>query len=162
VIYSEAIPIGKRLRDVHQHTDGRIVLFTDRNELIFLSPTERPREEMFVANYIASAHLTARMRDRLSEAVETCGQCHSFASGDNANAPSLARIYGRDIASTSFAGYSPALQGKSGRWTRERLRAFLTDPQSFAPGAAMPNPGIRDPKVIDELISLLEARRESF
>ena len=37
VQYIERIGIEQRLRQVHQHTDGRLVLWTDNQELVFLS-----------------------------------------------------------------------------------------------------------------------------
>jgi hypothetical protein len=37
VVYSEAIWIGERLRDIGSLSDGTLVLFTDSTKLIFLS-----------------------------------------------------------------------------------------------------------------------------
>ena len=42
VVYDEPIRIGAQVRYVHQHTDGRIVLWTDNQELIFLEAHDLP------------------------------------------------------------------------------------------------------------------------
>lgn len=160
VVYVEPIPIGARLRDVHQHTDGRLVVLTEDDRVIFLSPAEAQAEQVFVTNYIQE--LPGGMRDRMTQAVATCAQCHSFVANDHASAPSLARVYGSDIASTSFGNYSSGLEQRSGRWTREALLAFIDDPQAFAPGTTMPDPAIDDPRTREELVNMLDEMRRSF
>jgi cytochrome c len=84
-------------------------------------------------------------------------ECHSFDRGDHAKAPSLGNVFDNPVGATSYSGYSQALKGRSGRWSRTELRAFLSNPAAYAPGTAMPDSGIKDPFVIDELIDLLEA-----
>lgn len=161
-VYAEQIPVGTRIRAVHQHTDGRIVLWTDKQQLIFITPSQRQAEGDFIADYIDAAKLSGAMKNKLALAIDTCGTCHSFVAGDDAKAPSLARIYGADIASTGYAGYSRALKAKRGRWDRDALEAFIADPDGFAPGAAMPNPGVDDPQVRAEVVSLLQEMEHSF
>jgi hypothetical protein len=39
ILFAEPIEIGERIRYVHQHTDGRIVLWTDDGELVFVGLT---------------------------------------------------------------------------------------------------------------------------
>ena len=46
------------------------------------------------------------------------------------------------------------LKEAGGLWTEDRLHAFLTSPQEFAPGAIMPNPGL-DPHSVDALVKVL-------
>lgn len=160
VVYSERIEVGARIRDVHQHSDGRIVLLTEDDRVIFLSPSDRQAEQVFVSNYIEE--LPGGMRDRMTQAVASCAQCHSFVANDHASAPSLARVFGADIASTGFANYSSALEQRSGRWTRENLLAFMDDPQAFAPGTTMPDPGVDDARTREELVNMLDEMRRSF
>jgi hypothetical protein len=52
VLFAERIPIGERIRYVHQHNDGRLVLWTDSRKLIFLSIAERRFVTDFVARYM--------------------------------------------------------------------------------------------------------------
>ena len=160
VTYVEPISIGTRIRAIHQHTDGRIVLMTDDYRLVFISPAEEQGEEIFVGRYIEN--LPGSLRTRVSQAIDTCRQCHSFVEGDDQNAPSLARVFGSNIGSSSFSGYSSALRNRGGRWSREALQAFIADPQGFAPGTNMPNPEINDRQVREEVVSLLKAMKESF
>ena len=39
VMFAEPVPIRSIIRAVHQHTDGRIVLWTDSEEVMFISRT---------------------------------------------------------------------------------------------------------------------------
>jgi cytochrome c2 len=156
VIYSERIEIGARIRYVHLHTNGQIVLWTDNQELIFLTAMDRSSEAEHFGQYLERADLSASMKRKLQTAMDRCTECHSLATNDHALTPSLNRIFGDPIASTPFAGYSPALDNKSGRWTRQSLVKYIANPQAFAPGTTMPTPQIDDPKVINEVINYLE------
>ncbi len=160
VVYVEPIRVGARLRDVHQHTDGRIVLLTEDDRVIFLTPAERQAEQIFVSDYVRER--PAAVRERLTHAIATCTQCHSFAAGEHASAPSLARVYDANIAAAPFAFYSDGLRNRSGRWSHNALMAFLDNPQAFAPGTTMPDPGIDDEVTRQELVNMLEEMRRSF
>ena len=63
-----------------------------------------------------------------------CRGCHAVSI-----APTLRGVLNRPIASNSaFAGYSAALKAKSAdTWTEANLDAFLSAPQTFAPGTLM-------------------------
>lgn len=84
-------------------------------------------------------------------AAAGCAACHDGSSA----APPLADLYGRDIASVRGFSYSAALSDKHGTWDGAALRAFLSDPQSFAPGSTMPAPDLSEAQ-IDELIKSLD------
>jgi cytochrome c2 len=155
VMFSEQIEIGERIRYVHQHNDGRLVLWTDNRQLIFL--TGQPYTDNFVEDYLAESIGDVEFRERIKTTIDACRQCHSVDPGDNAMAPSLAMVFNSKISSTGYANYSAALKNKPGIWTRENLRAFLTEPQSFAPGTTMPNPGINNEAVREEIINFLHA-----
>ena len=159
VMFSEQIEIGERIRYVHQHTDGRLILWTDSKELIFL--TGQPYQNNLVEDYLADSISDTTLRKKVHTTINSCRQCHSIDPGDNSMAPSLARIFNAKIGSTDFEKYSTSLSNKEGIWTREKLRAFLTDPQSFAPGTTMPNPGINDKKVREEIIDFLHGVRST-
>jgi cytochrome c2 len=161
VVYSERIPLGVRIRDLHQHTDGRIVVWTDELRLIFISPQPRIDHTARLNTHIDYWDFTERRAERLP-AVANCAQCHSFKVGDHAKSPSLARIYGSPIGATSYPAYSGALKAKGGTWTREALIAYLTDPQGFAPGTSMSAQPFPDRQTLDDLLGYLEGIEQDF
>jgi aldose sugar dehydrogenase len=127
VVYSEPIEIGERIRDIVEGRDGRLVLWTDTSSIISLTPAEGTGGAVLFAT--------------------VCGGCHKAIDGvTHAYGPDLAGIVGRPVASASgFQGYSPALKALHGKWTKERLDAFLKSPQGVAPGTAMTFQGVSDP-----------------
>lgn len=157
VLFAERIHIGKRIRYVHQHGDGRIVLWTDNNEIVFLTADEQGFGKEFVDRYFESREYADTEKERIESALDACMECHSLESGDHENAPSLAQIFEAPIAATSYVGYSDALKRRGGEWSRAELRAFLIDPAAYAPGTVMPAPNINDPFVIEAVIDFLEA-----
>ena len=46
---------------------------------------------------------------------------------------------------------------RGGRWTREALTHFITDPNGFAEGTSMPDSGVGDPEVMAGVSEFLEA-----
>lgn len=160
-IYSERIEIGSRVRYVHQHTDGRIVLWTDNSEMIFLSPLLRVDEGQRFQEWLANADLPRSVKSNLDTAMGRCVECHSFQIGDDEKAPGIAKIFNDPIAETGFAGYSDGLKSKNGKWDRENLTAFLDNPSAFA-DSYMPPSGIEDPRVTQGLIDYLEHLDNQF
>ena len=154
-LFTEKIEIGERIRYVHQHTDGRIVLWTDNWRLIFL--TGQPFTDNYINDYLVEEISNETLRKKINTTINSCRQCHSIDPGDHINSPSLAQIYNSRIASTDFPNYSKALKSKSGSWTPENIKSFLRDPEQFAPGTVMPDPGINDEATLDEIVKLLEA-----
>lgn len=159
-IYSERVEIGTRLRDVHQHTDGRLVIWTDNAELIFLTAKDLPDRALTVERFARMEDLGTRQASRLETEISGCAQCHSLLADEHTNAPSLARIFGDEIASTPFEGYSDALASKNGTWTAETMTEYLVDPQGFAPGTQMP--GVEDPEMADLVVEYLEELDNAF
>src|SRR5690606_33188985 len=136
-VYSETIPIGARIRSIHQHTNGQIVLWTDSHDLICLRAEDLSSNEDVLAVYLETARPVDSLAVKLEAAVARCAECHSFDVGDSARAPSLARIFDDPIGSTGYARYSDGLKSKTGHWNRANLAKFLADPQYFAPGTTM-------------------------
>lgn len=154
-VYSESIEIGSRVRAIHQHTNGQIVLWTDNRELIWLT-AERPASALdSLQSYIEDAELADGMAKKLETTVNRCAECHSFIIGANDRSPSLGRIYNDAIASSSYKSYSAALAGKTGHWTKDNLAKFLKDPQAFAPGSTMGYGIPDDPALVEEVINFL-------
>jgi cytochrome c2 len=139
VVYSEPIEIGERIRDIIEGHDGRLVLWTDSSSIISLTPVEGTGGAVLFAT--------------------TCGGCHKAIDGaTHAYGPDLAGVVGRPVASAAgFQGYSPALRALRGKWTKERLDAFLKSPQSMAPGTAMTFQGVSDPAQRAAIIDFLAA-----
>lgn len=124
VIFVEPIPIGHRIRDIVEASDGTMVLKTDDDFLIY------------VAALGAATARTPLERGALIGA--TCQACHSVSpDGGDRIGPPLWKIVGRDIASQKSFDYSPALRSLEGSWTEERLTAFIKNPASVAPGTKM-------------------------
>jgi cytochrome c2 len=139
VAYSEPIVINKkRIRDIAEGQDGRIVLWEDDdNTIVSLRPMTGSNGEALFAT--------------------DCSGCHKVGDGTSHRiGPDLWGISGRAVASADgFIGYSPALRALGGKWTDERLSRFIENPQAMVPGSAMEIDGISDAgaraKIIDYL-----------
>ena len=138
IVLAERIEIGERVRDLLELSDGRLLLWTDDGALVTIEP----------ATGTSGA---------LSYATQ-CTGCHSSVDGmSHRVGPDLYKIVDRQIASApGFESYSAALKGLGGKWTRERLDAFLRDPQAFAPGTTMGFVGVPDDAERAALIEHLE------
>lgn len=155
-VFSEPIQIGTRVREIHQHTNGQLVVWSDNEELIFITAEERVDDERLLDTYLLYSGITDRRADRLKTVLDSCAECHSFGSVDHEKAPALGRIFGNDIASTPYANYSSGLKAQTGTWTTERLVTFLQNPSAFAPGTTMPSAVINDEDVIRDVVDYLE------
>lgn len=108
---------------------------------------------------IATRLATASAARGAQAAGQLCVSCHSFDPGGPALVgPALYGVADRAVAAGTGYSYSAALTQAGGRWTHERLDAWLTRPQAFAPGtrmgfAGVPNDGDRA-DVVAYLVSL--------
>jgi aldose sugar dehydrogenase len=144
VIFAEPIFVGWRVRDLVEGRDGRIVLLFDGGAVAVLEPAGPLAAEGSPPD---GAFLFA-----------SCQGCHRIETGSaHGIGPDLKGVYERPIAAAPDFAYSTALRGIGGRWTRERLDAYLADPHAFAPGTTMEFPGIADPTERLLLISYLRA-----
>ncbi|MFN6952208.1 MAG: PQQ-dependent sugar dehydrogenase [Albidovulum sp.] len=161
VMFAERIEIGERIRAARQIDADRIVLFTDDNELVFL--TERPngQAEKFLSDYLAKTPLDPHARDRLRSNMTTCLKCHSLDPDVNVFAPSLAAIVGAKVGATGYGNYSDWMRAQDTTWTRDRLAGFLADPAAMAPGTSMPAPGIEDPAEISAIVDFFATMASS-
>ncbi len=139
-IFAEPIRIDGRIRDVAEGSDGRILVWTDENDLMFLEPTASDSAETLISQCVVCHTLTDR------EAVMI--------------APSLRGIVGRPVASAEGFAYSDAMKGFGGVWTEERLDRFLADPRGAIPGTAMEIEGVADAGERRQIIELLKLRVE--
>jgi len=140
----EPISIDHRIRDVAELSDGTIALKTDDDFLLFLDP-------------IDATHMADLSQEARGKVIATaCAGCHSLAAdGTDGIGPALWGIVGRKIASRKGFAYSPALASMGGKWTRDRIRAFISDPSSVAPGTQMQLNATYDSKTLDDLVAFL-------
>ncbi len=132
--YAEPIAIQRRIRDLAQGRDGRIVLWTDTGDLVIVSRDTGPVDGALV--------------------YEQCVRCHGPALKGSSVAPNLVGMADRTIAGVEGFSYSNGLSRLPGRWTIERLDAFLKNPSLFAKGTTMPN-GVPDDRQREALIKFL-------
>lgn len=135
VAYLERIPVDRRIRDLAQGRDGRIVMWTDEGDVLTLAE--------------------ARARPLGELAYGRCAGCHGADLAGSAIGPSLRGVLGRDVAMREDFPYSAALRALRGKWSRERLDAFLRAPGDFVPGTSMKFDGISDPGERQALIDFL-------
>ncbi len=82
-----------------------------------------------------------------AKVAKKCVACHTFEKGGpNKVGPNLWGLIGREMAAVEGFAYSDALKQLGGRWSFERLDAFLADPKGFAPGTKMAFAGIKKPE----------------
>jgi aldose sugar dehydrogenase len=125
-VVTEPIAMEKRVRDLIELDDGRLLLWTDEGALLTIEP--------------------ASGADAALQFATVCSGCHRISDGlSHRMGPDLYKLLDRDVASAeNFGAYTPALKKFGGTWDRERLDRFLRDPQAMVPGTSMIFPGIAD------------------
>lgn len=132
VEFVEPILIGRRLRDLIEMEDGRLLLWTDDYSVIDVD------------------HATDT--DNGGLAFETrCYACHAGHEGPSIG-PALNGIVGRRVASVNGFEYSKPLEALGGVWSESRLDEFLANPRRVAPGTTMQVEGIKDAGVRKSII----------
>ncbi len=158
VIFDEPIRIGLRIRDLDQLADGTIVLWADDTSIVELKPIALavPNIEDIVST------LRGSKRQEALGTIASCQECHSVSPlGVAENAPSLWGVFGREIAGTTFDGYSDGLKNKTGTWNENSLDAYLKDVEEFSRGSNMAFPGITDDTIRSMTIKYLRSLRVS-
>ena len=138
-VVTEPIPLQKRVRDLLELEDGRLLLWTDDAALVTIEPASE-----------SGASLTFST---------ACSACHRISDGfSHRMGPDLYHLLDRKVASAeNYGAYTPALKKLGGEWTRQRLDEFLRDPQDYAPGTSMVFPGIADDKQRAEVVDYVMA-----
>ena len=140
VVFAEPIMIVGRIRDVTEGADGRILVWTDENDLVFIEPAAS---------------------DAAENLLTQCIVCHTLSERETVSvAPSLRGIVGRPVASVDGFAYSEAMAGFGGRWSEERLDRFLANPGAAIPGTTMAFEGIDDAGERRQIIDLLKLQVE--
>jgi cytochrome c2 len=128
----ESITMGGHLRGIAEGRDGRILLWTDRNDLEFLEPTASDSAESLVFQ---------------------CTGCHTLSKWEHSSiGPNLWQVVGRRVGSVGDYSYSQAMLNFGGSWTKERLDQFLANPGGTVPGTKMQIEGIPDAAQREQLI----------
>ncbi len=140
IVYAEPIRVDRRIRDLAEGADGRLLLWTDEGSLVSVERTED---------------------DETESVIRVCTACHTIGEPGQGLGPDLAGIFGAEIASREGFQYSAALESLGGTWTEERLDEFLADPSGFAPGTSMAVAGIEEAAQREIVIEYLEALEES-
>jgi cytochrome c2 len=154
-IFTEQIRVGSRIRAVHQHTNGRLALWTDDRQLLILTVSDRGLVFDHIGEIVASLDGTETRKRAIAGQIDACAECHSFDLIATDTAPALGQVFGHAVAGREFQGYSEGLRAHGGQWTAEALAAFLDDPNGWAPGTAMPDPNITDPDVLAGVVEVL-------
>jgi cytochrome c2 len=133
----EPIPLHKRVRDVQELDDGRLLLWTDEAALLTVEP-------------VAESNAAVQF-------ATSCSGCHRINDGfSHRMGPDLYGLLDRGVARAEhYDAYTPALEKLGGEWTERRLNEFLRDPQAVAPGTSMSFPGIADDRQRAELVDYL-------
>lgn len=143
VVFAEPIFLRSRVRDLTVDARGRIYVKDDNVGAVYRltnagSADPTPGTKAFAFTKAG------------------CAACHALPGDEDsatATGPHLAGLMGRRIAAERSFAYSPALRARGGIWDRETLTAYLTDPQSFAPGTTMPAPDL----TAEDIEALLDA-----
>jgi len=136
IVMLERMPFGRRLRDIAEGSEGQLLLWTDRGAVL----------EVEADNDVGGGETV----------FQACSGCHMIGDGEsNGIGPDLRKVVGRPVANIAGFRYSPAFQSLGGKWTRDRLDQFLTNPQAYVPGTKMRFSGVPDAEKRKELIEFL-------
>jgi cytochrome c2 len=126
VVVQEPIALGKRVRDILQMPDGRIMIWSDDWALTLLEPaTQQNGTTLFATR---------------------CLGCHTVADGiTHRIGPDLFGVVGRRIGDApGYGEYSAAMKAQQGEWDAAKLDKFLAQPAVAVPGTSMAFPGVPD------------------
>ncbi|MEZ5661178.1 MAG: PQQ-dependent sugar dehydrogenase [Burkholderiaceae bacterium] len=153
-VYTEVISMpGFRIRDLDVLPDGSIVALSNRLEVLFIRNASGAGSHALTGAAMAAVNMDTVLAALPAERAElvrlgadayraNCIKCHG-SGGAVAAAPNLRGVIGREIGSASGYAYSPGLMRAGGSWSEASLIEFLADPDTFAPGQAMPAPELQ-------------------
>ncbi len=170
VVYAEQIKADRdRVRDIISMRNGQIAYLSDKGDLVFIRNAERHEGNQRDFPSIVISSLSNPFPEELPPSamgpvelgrhmyLGVCASCHALDGGIGIGPP-LNGVVGRRVGSVSGYGYSRALAGYDGLWTRELLTSFLTDPDRHFHGTKMPIAPISWTQV-PNIISFLQTTR---
>ena len=161
VVFAEPLKLSDgRIRDIMQHTDGRIVIWNDAGTITFVSPGEPVMSDNIIEQTLEMGDFTDAQTDKIKTTMSLCLECHSLEPFDHNAAPGLGGLYNSKIASTTFAHYSDGLKSVGGQWDESTLYEYIASPAEFASGTIMPDPGIDDEVVIKGIVHVIKGLKE--
>jgi aldose sugar dehydrogenase len=141
-VLSEQVALGKRVRDLMELDDGRILVWSDDASLSTLEPANAAGVDMQFLTQCSGCH---RVNDAMTHRI----------------GPDLFQLLDRKVASApGFDAYSAALKQAGGNWDKARLDAFLRNPQDAVPGTSMAFPGIEDDRERAQMVDYVMAATE--
>ena len=166
VIFCEPIHIGERIRDLVQLSSGRIVLWTDSGNIVYLHAAPQQQQVVHTngADQNALPNVSSHSGTRGMELFTSrCAFCHGIPGQDRRGiGPDLSGIVGRQIASDDNFNYSIELENIQGIWNREILDSYLKDPSKFAPGTYMTGVNIAKDEEREAILDYLDVFRAGW
>ena len=148
VIFVEPMVLGHRVRDLVEMPTGTIAIKTDDDFIVYLD------------NIDAASAATLDPVTRGQLVAGQCQSCHTLQSGgQDGIGPNLFGVLNRRVAARAQYQYSDALRRAGGTWTDDRLRAFVADPEAFAPGNRMVTTTRYTDQQLDDLMAYLRSLR---
>lgn len=115
-----------------------------------------PLAVLMVLNMVFSMPVGASDETRGKILFLRCASCHDISDATSAKiGPNLAHVYERKVASLPGYAYSAALRAQDFLWDSAHLDAWLTNPNSVAPGTMMAFAGLADPADRQAVIAYL-------
>src|SRR5215212_7751668 len=82
-----------------------------------------------------------------------CRACHQIGpTAKNAVGPVLNGLFGRKAGMIEGYAYSPANKNSGITWDEATFREYIKDPKAKIPGTKMVYPGVKEEKLIDDLV----------
>ena len=106
--------------------------------------------------------LAAADADRGKKVFRKCAACHTADKGGRKKiGPNLWGIVGAPVGAGEGFRYSKAMKAFGGRWTPERLDAYLTKPRALVKGGSMSFAGLKRDRDRADVIAFLNAMSDS-
>jgi cytochrome c2 len=139
VVVQEPIALNKRVRDILQMPDGRIMIWSDDWALTLLEPATQQNGATLFATQ--------------------CQGCHTITDGmSHRIGPDLFGVVGRNVGDAQgYDEYSAAMKAHKGVWDAALLDKFLQQPAAVMPGTSMAFPGVPDAAHRQAIIEYLQS-----
>ncbi len=87
-----------------------------------------------------------------------CASCHKIEkNAGNGVGPNLNKVIGRNRGSVTDFSYSKAMISLGGKWTKEEINKFITNPKEYLPNTKMAFAGLKKAQQRADVIKYLES-----